>query len=153
MKTFKQLKNEINEARSIDESMWITPRGKIVDLNGDRHIKHIVNNPKFYGFTLEELEKRYEKNNEKFGAEGNTRKNIIEELIRKGWVQIRLITKPEQWNLNLNSIGRKEKDAIQKWATKVLKKDRFRPVRIFELKTGNFQTHTVLELSQDVLFQ
>lgn len=68
---------------------WITPDGKAWFVE-DTHILAVLNNPQLFGYEgAEELWARFDANGEKRGSEGQTRAEILSELMAMGFMRVR----------------------------------------------------------------
>lgn len=147
----------INES-SIKAAFFISPSRKIV-YAPTTHIDMILKNPEKFGFTREKLEKIYAKYDEKIGVEGKAREEIIQSLIKKGWIHIRRISN-RQWNISVNKITKKVKDLIYDWANKIIKgvdgfreDDVYMPVYLWSLSGSDSKMTTVDGISKDDLYE
>jgi hypothetical protein len=77
---------------------WISPKGE-VSVVGTKHIDDIVSNPKKFNLTKEEIDAVYEKHNEPKYVEGDARAEIMNELIRYGWIRVRLEPRSRTYTL------------------------------------------------------
>jgi len=58
----------------------------------DLHIHFIIQNPKVFGLTLEEIEAVYKRHGENIGTEGAAREEILNRVFKEGWVRLRYST-------------------------------------------------------------
>jgi len=111
---------------------WINPRGKILDIGMGTHINQIIKSPKSFGLTERYIRNVYEKFGEPMSLEGKAREQIMLEVIKDGFVRIRLV--PNRfWLVNANKYDRKLKKALSVWAgdaKDVKNAGKFMPVKI-----------------------
>ena len=68
---------------------WITPEGKAFFVE-DTHIMAVLSDPQLFGYEgAEELWARFDANGEKRGSEGQTRAEILTELMARGFMRVR----------------------------------------------------------------
>jgi len=69
------------------EAYWISPVGVIYPVE-KTHIQAVAENPKLYGTTLENVKSEFKKFCEVFSfREHKARRNILTEIIKKGWIR------------------------------------------------------------------
>lgn len=138
---------------SINAAYWISPTGKIIDV-GVKHINDIIRNPEEFGLTKNEIEQIYQKYNERMGQEGKAREEIIRNIIRRGFIRIRFYAKQGFWSVNINDLNNKNRDLLQQWAEQVIKNggSRYDAVNIYIIKNDTIISHSVDEISKDVLY-
>jgi len=92
------------------DAFWYK-NGKIIEVRG-YHIHDIIGNADKFGITREEIEALYKKHNEHMGQEGKAREEIMNRVIKDGWIRIRqYITKNgNSWSINFNSYTKQKKD-------------------------------------------
>lgn len=91
MKSVQQLIQESSKP----SVFWISPDNDIKIVSN--HVDDVIDDPEFYGFTLEQLKKIYKNHNEPFGEyAGEANSEILKILLNKGWIRIRC-----KWNLDL----------------------------------------------------
>lgn len=121
---------------------WIDHRGKILNIGSGTHIEQITRHPQKFGISKEAIQSIYKKYNEPMNSEGKAREDIIKQVIRKGFIRIRLYTN-KYWSVTVNKLGRREKKALGEWSYEA-KKDRtsgpYMPVRILDLETDSLDT-------------
>lgn len=140
---------------SFRKAYFISPLGKIIDVDTN-HIKYIINNPKEFDFTKDEIEKLYKKNNEMMGIEGKSREEIIRKIMKGGWIHIR--KHKNFWSVNFYRLNKKIKEYLQRWADKLQsglygykEKDQYIPIKLHGINyRGEF---TIKDISKDVLYR
>ena len=151
-----RFENYMNEQLgSIRQAYFISPFGKIISC-GKTHIQKIIEDPKLFGYTKEEIEKIYDKYNEKVGQEGKAREEILKDLLKEGWVRLRRYK--NMWAVTIDKMNKKIKDRLQSWAEKIQtgllgfkEQDVYTPVKI---NGRNYKSeYTVKEISNDVLYR
>jgi len=100
---------------------WISPSGKVTGIsNGYRHIEHVISNPSYFNLKPEYLEEVYKKYDEKIPSEGKAREEIMIELMKKGWIRIRLNKTPYSWVLQTYQFSHSVKRNIAEWIFSML---------------------------------
>lgn len=113
-------------------AFWINQRGKILDIGLGTHIEQIVKSPKSFGLTDRYVRDVYAKFDEPVNLEGKAREQIMLEVIKDGFVRIRLV-KNRFWLVNADKYDRKLKKALSVWAgvaKDVKGAGKFMPVKI-----------------------
>jgi len=95
---------------------WISPRGEILDINGQIHIQPVIERPEKFGLTTERIEQIYADAGQPIGTEGSARGEIILSLIKKGWIRVRLYRKKYFWSINVSSLTNRTYNNIVSWA-------------------------------------
>ena len=122
----------------MNNAYWINKRGKILDIGLGTHIDQVVKSPKSFGLTDQYVRKTYEKFGEPVGQEGKAREQIMLELIKDGFIRIRLV-KNQFWIINAHKWTPQVKKALSAWAEDakdVKGAGKFMPVKI----VTNFET-------------
>lgn len=144
--------NLITEKRfEIADAYWISPNGHIIPVS-IKHIDSVIEDPKTYGYTREEINDLHKKYNERIGQEGKARHSILINLIMKGWIRIRNYPRRGSWTINVNRLTKRAKDYIQNFASLLIKNknDKYDIVSIDTLK-GN-RSYSLIDLSSDILY-
>jgi len=141
------------EGSAFNAAYWISPAGKITQVS-DNHISSIIRNPEVFGLSRDDIVETYKKYNEKIGQEGKAREEIIKSVIAKGFIRVRLYAKQGVWSINVNRLNDKNKDLIQQWAENIVKSggDKYNTVNIYTIDDNSIISHSVDELSKDVLY-
>jgi hypothetical protein len=145
----------LEEAKSL-AAYFISPSGKVIPTK-ENHIRVIIENPKTFGYTSDEIRKIYDKYNEKVGTEGRAREEIILDLVKKGWIRARRYTN-QRWSINTNKLNKRVKNILYRFFQSLLKgiagfreKDMYMPVVIQDFYGVNM-TSTVGDIIKDALF-
>lgn len=131
----------------ITKAYFISPTGKIFDIDVSRHMSYVLRNPEKFGYTLDELKAIYIKNGERIGSEGRTREEVVEGMTRKGFIHIRHFG--SFWAINLMNYDNRARRALSVWAEHIIneKIDRAGMCKIFSFKTNGYvDQKTVQEL-------
>lgn len=150
---------EFNRNQQEGMAYWISPTGRIMDTNGEYHIKSVVDYPHKFGLSDEYINDLYAKYGETPPSEGKAREEIILNLARKGWIRIRvyLSRQGSYVSVTMNDLNDRAKDSLYKWANKQMKYDgakgdKYLPVKLGLSTSGSSNSkYNVLELSQDAL--
>jgi hypothetical protein len=112
------------------DAYWINPIGKILPITDKfgqgKHIDTIVQNPKAFGLTMDQVQAMYDLEGEKLGIEGKAREKIIKDLISKGWIRIRWYKKQDIWTINVNKLTNKVKQILYTFAKTMVDKYRLK---------------------------
>ncbi len=129
---------------------WIDPRGRILTQGRDLHISQVIKYPEKFGWTKPELQAVYAKFNEKFGMEGKAREEIITDIVRKGFIRIRLYPN-RYWSITVNKKTPRVDKALSIWAGEAQKDKNagpHMPVKLLDISTSKITDSNV----QDVWF-
>lgn len=148
MKPFKNLQERISTR---DEAYWVSPRGKIMSVEG-KHIDIVIKEPSAFGYRLEDIEKLYNQFGEQLGTEGKAREKIFLDLFKKGWMRIRKYMRPYRWTLNVNKLDSKTKDHIKFFADKMLKNGYSKYDEVLIDSPVKSDIYTFQQLSEDILY-
>ncbi|MCL2704724.1 MAG: hypothetical protein FWE72_00755 [Spirochaetaceae bacterium] len=134
---------------------WISPGGQLFEVEKN-HIDEIIKSPKSFGLTKEYVDAMYKKYNEPMGFEGKARHEIMEALIRGGWIRIRYYVEEAFYVIELNKLTKKVKDYLWAWANGVVKansKRKFSDVKITEFAMGNISHRRDIDkITKDELY-
>ncbi len=104
---------------------WLTPAGEAVFVE-DTHIMAVLGDPRLFGYGgVEELWKRFDANGEKRGSEGQTRAEIISELMAKGYMRVRRDRGGGRIVINCVRTGGAELGRARKFLGRLAKGSRF----------------------------
>ena len=113
---------------------WISPGGKVLPV-GRNHIDEVVASPVSFGLTDEQVAGTFKKYREPLSFEGKARNEIMEGLIRKGWIRIRYYSRNDSYSVELNKLSKKVKDYLWAWTSGLLGENaerRYSGIRITE---------------------
>lgn len=96
------------------EAYWISPRGKIIDIDR-KHIDAVISNPKLFGLSTDDIKKIHNKHGEKIGIEGHARGEIMLSLMKQGWTRVRYFGRNDMWQFQTFYYGKREKDNLWKF--------------------------------------
>ena len=74
--------------KMIPNAFFVSPSGMIIPV--ERHIDEIIKSPRRFGYSKRFVEQVYNFFHEKIGTESDAREFLVMELLRKGWVRIRI---------------------------------------------------------------
>jgi hypothetical protein len=153
MKVFEYLEEQISTA-----AFFLSPRGELLQSDA-KHITSIIKNPSKFGLTKKEIDDIYQKHGEKIGTEGNAREEIIERLLKNGWIRIRRYPN-KYWSVTIYRMARKLKDMLHDWANKMLtgvygfmESDPYMPVKIVSPIVKYSKEITIKELANVGLYE
>ena len=102
----------------IEDGYWLSPENDIFPVV--RHIDFILENLEKFGLTRQEYISVFQKYHEKLGFEGNARKELMENAMKRGWIRLRNRTNLgfvcELWEYNESA-----KANVSNWVQKVVK--------------------------------
>lgn len=98
--SFTEAKQEVNP----NETTFFIKGKKILQLNGENHITYILEHPETFGFDLAELKKIYKNHNEAYASSGEAEKEILTEVMKKGWIQVQVFRKQDYWIIHTDSV-------------------------------------------------
>ena len=103
------------------QAYWISPSGKAIEVP-QLHILTVTENPKKFGYTKVKLMKVFDKYKEPYGHEGYARQDIMEELLKKGWIRTRYNVRQDTWSIESGKPSSKFKDHVFDWVAKMVQK-------------------------------
>ena len=98
-----------------NNAYWIFPDGEIRKLGTDSHISMVIKKPQEFGLKREEIEACYHKHNEKLWTEKKARKEIIFQLLDKGFIRVRLYPS-KYWSISAKDWSDYTKNLLAIWA-------------------------------------
>lgn len=93
---------------------WLHTSGKLIEVPRT-HIVTIREKPNLFKLKLKDIDAVFDKYGEKYNVEGKARKEIMVDLIKKGWIRLRKHIRSGTWYANVNKLDNKNMKAIQKW--------------------------------------
>jgi hypothetical protein len=115
------MKEQLNQNQPIKGTVafFMSPEGVLFQVEGGNHISTVIRNPSKFGVTTEQVEQVYDFFGEKLGVEGVARKQILTQLIRRGWIRLRRYPN-KYWSVNVPALTDAMVDLLQDWAAKFL---------------------------------
>ena len=99
---------------------WITPEGKAF-LVESTHILAVLKDPQLFGYKgAEELWARFDANGEKRGSEGETRAEILSELMARGFMRVRSDRNRGRLAINCTRTGGAEMGRARRFLKKLV---------------------------------
>ena len=95
------------------EAYWLSTDGNIYEVSM-RHTNFIRENLELFGLTEADYTGAYKKHHEHPGFEGKARREMMTELIRKGWCRIRHKTN-KGWTIELWSLDKQTIENVFNW--------------------------------------
>jgi len=140
---------------SIHAAFFISPQTLIVPVCIN-HITTVFMNPEIFEYTTDKVREVYKKHNETLGLEAKARKEILTDLIEKGWIRLRRYPN-DCWRITLWQLTDTEKKHLSVFFRKILEgyldfreTDLYLPVKIMQLSDGiTIQRLTVEDISKD----
>ena len=111
---------------------WINPYGQIIDIGAGKHINQVTDAPEKFGVTREYLEAKFKEYGEPWGSEGKAREEIIKEIMKKGFIRIRLYPN-KFWSIQTWDFNSRTRKALEKWAEQAMntpKAGKYMPVKL-----------------------
>lgn len=96
-------------------AFWISPKGQVYGGSTEKHINMIMQSPKKFGYSEEEIDRIYQKYDEPKGVEGKAREEIVRNVILKGFIRIRRYVN-KFYSINAANWDSKTKDHLFGWA-------------------------------------
>lgn len=98
---------------SFSEAYWIDQQGKIFDVNTN-HVGAIIKNPAKFKMTSKHVVDTYAKYGERLGQEAEARKDLIFEVLAKGFVRIRAYR--TYWAVTIDKLDKATEKKMLAWA-------------------------------------
>lgn len=101
----------------MNDAFWVLGK-TIYDVSTITHIQFIINKPKLFGLTKEEIQAIYKKYNEKIPVERKAREEIIKKVSEKGFIRVRHYSKPDYWSIQFDDYRKRKKTITEflSWA-------------------------------------
>lgn len=93
---------------------WITPENKIIPVP-ITHINCIINNPDLFDVELPHIKQLYGKYDEPLGFEGRARREIMTEIINRGFIRVRLKPREWEWYMECRELNDKTTASVEQW--------------------------------------
>ena len=94
---------------------WISPTGDIYPVK-KTHIQAVAENPELYGTSFEKVKSEFDKYGEVIPfQEHKARRIILTEIIKNGWIRMRLNLRNATWTAETWEWGKRENEALQSW--------------------------------------
>jgi hypothetical protein len=115
------MKEQLNQNQPIKGTVafFISPDDFLFHVEGGNHISTVIRNPSKFGLTIEQVEQVYDFFGEKLGVEGVARKQILTQLIQRGWIRLRRYPN-KHWSANVPGFTPDVVNVLQDWAIKFL---------------------------------
>lgn len=152
-----KFKDYITE-NTMNGRFFISPKGELIGLGDEMsHIDVITSNPKKFGITSKYVKSVYDKYDEMMGLDGRAREEIIETLIKNGWIHLRKRPR-DGWIINAWKMTKKIRDLLTDWSTRITKGingvkelNILCPVTIITIKGNYLKKLTIKKLQQHIL--
>ena len=79
------------------KAYFTNPRGYVIPVLHGTHISTVIADPKAFGLVLENIAETFKKHGETLGHEGYARDEILNDLLKKGWVHNLIIQQKENF--------------------------------------------------------
>jgi len=151
VKSSKVLGGSAGRIFSKADAYWISPTGKVLPVK-QKHITEIVTDPVAFGFSQEEIEEIHEKYGEPLGVEGKAREELMNRLLKLGWIRIRYVPRQDMYSIQCANFRKRQKDYLWYWANDVMenKHHQYADVRL-ETQSGVERTNIRNLLSSEIL--
>jgi single-stranded DNA-binding protein len=109
---------------------WILPKrvnGKLVIKVPTKHIDDIIKYPEKFGETKESVINDYKKHGERVGIEGKAREDIMERILKRGFVRVRFNMRQQRWSVQVYKLDNRMQDNIFEWAHDAIKQKNVSP--------------------------
>lgn len=140
-------------------AFWISPTGDIrVMDSGKYHITDVIQNPIVFGLSRSTIDNVYDAHGERMGQEGVARDNLMTNLLRDGWIRVRVRRNnysiqvweflPKTYTLIENFISSLLEDGVNgEYASE------HDEAKLNSLKTGKMKTVTFGEILKGMLYE
>jgi hypothetical protein len=138
------------------EAYWLSPSGKVL-YGFYKHIQAVWRSPETFGLTDEYLKEICKKYGDPICEiyEGKARQEIMEGLIRGGWIRIRFRPKNQCYTVELDRLSGERKNYLRLWASSVIREDpgaQYADVNVIELSRDNAASrYTLTDMAAGVL--
>ncbi|MBT3368592.1 MAG: hypothetical protein HN416_15695 [Nitrospina sp.] len=119
-------------------AFFISPEGDILSVKTS-HIRAVIDNPRKFGFTMENIKSLYAEHGELLGTEGIARRNILLKAVKDGWIRLRWY-RNRYWSVTVGTLTEDTLNRLHQWAVKILsgidgvcEDDPYMPVRITQI--------------------
>ena len=117
---------------------WLTSGGELLDITPKSHISYIIEEPRKFGLSLNDIKSIYKKYDEPIYSEGKGREEIITKVLKNGFIRLRRYNK--YWSVNVWKYNSKIERILSDWSYQILQngieKDKYIPVKISAIE-GN----------------
>jgi len=138
---------------------WIDKKGNFVE-SRDNHIIMIISHPERFGFTKKKVEDTYNKYGEVIGSEGKARRELIDDVISRGFIRIRLYPR-SHWSITIGKFDSRTRSLVTEFANKIVNKkidpglggkDVYMPVKLVAVKSRQEnKKYTIKDIADGVL--
>ena len=144
----------LNENFNKQAAYWISPRGKIIEVD-QTHINTVITNPDEFGLSKEFIDSKFAEHGDKIGQEGKAREDIIMGLIKQGWMRIRNYLKQGYWSVNVINLTDRTMGFLQNWSEQMIKlgASKYNEVRIDTRTVLKSTSSSMEEIAQDGLYK
>lgn len=133
-------------------AFFISPQGEIL-LVKVNHIGAVIDNPRQFGLTMEEIKSRYTRHGERLGTEGRARREILLRVVGSGWIRLRWY-RNQYWSVTVHTLTQDVLGRLHKWAVRILsgiggvcEDDPYMPVRITQLNGTLIESYNISDLA------
>lgn len=116
-------------------AFFLSPEGNLIPVPLN-HISTVISEPERFGLTPAEIETTYRKYSERVGVEGEARKELLFEIISRGWIRLRRYPN-KHWSVTAGNLTPPIQKILRGWAEKMLsgtdgfrEQDRYMPVKV-----------------------
>lgn len=114
-----------------NSAFFISPENEIINIPSS-HIAYIIDNPEKFGCHLDQIKETYKKYGEPIGSEAQARRDILIDVITRGWIRIRKYR--NCWSITVNTLTGNTNAQLKKWGNFIMDNPAA-PVKILELET------------------
>ena len=100
-------------------AFWISPQGEIIEIPS-LHITFVYLNSEMFGITKEFINQQYTLFKEPTGTEGKARDVILTEVLKKGWIRVR-VNKDQVWTMQVWKLTKKTRENMWAFISEVSK--------------------------------
>lgn len=134
----------------MNRGYWVTPDGEIIDLGTKHHIDIVIDSPGQFGENLEDIKEAYERFGEGWRFEGKARDEIMQRVVRIGFIRIREVK--NYWKIQLWGFNSDQCHNLSSWAKVIAsqKRDMYGDARIMDISRHplRWEYFTIKELQE-----
>jgi len=140
-------------------AFWVRPDGDVrVVPDGAFHINDVIQNPELFGYTRPQIEALYNEYGERLGQEGDARDSLMTNLLKDGWVRIRVRRNHysiQVWNFDPNTYTKLENlvSTLIEDGIKGEFASENDEIKVNALKSGKMKTLTFGEVLKGFLYE
>ncbi len=136
------------------DQYWISPNAVIIEIK-EHPVKSVIDEPRIFGYSEEELLMIYAKYNDVNQAEGEATKTIIKDLVYKGWTYCFRKNHGKVWKIEVYKLDKKTRFNLRVWSVYLIKNQlisMITPIKFYRHLKKDKLNKTISQLMEDDLF-